>query len=412
MEDHEVQLIDYIRILWRQKWVIVVTVVASVVAAWGASRATVPIYQTETSLLLLPPLSSHLDAESIGVWLAPEAYEKIGVSTNLLRTVLQRVEHPDSASVQSLKGQLSVSITRLSSGSELLLNATIRGSDPDQMYDIAGAWTASFTEMYGQQLHDRVAGFYAYVSENCTETQATLEALIEERTSFLDDHPLVAERVEAATLETTLASISMEILRTRQELETAQAYLAAREQHRASQLPAYDLTGNVDPYTLAGALVYGLSADEYGNLMESRLKDLERTGDAINNELAAKASLTKLDREISLLQQAHERLAIQMQNAEIVLAETADLIQVVDEPFLPSSPIVPKKSTNIAIAGFMGLVLGTLFAFFVDYLLRVREDERTRVASPEGSMSEQLRDDKASQQTQSAPKDKGDNSPT
>jgi len=55
MHEHEAELIDYLRVLWRQKWVILITVAAAVAAAWGATRTIAPTYRTETSLLLLPP---------------------------------------------------------------------------------------------------------------------------------------------------------------------------------------------------------------------------------------------------------------------------------------------------------------------------------------------------------------------
>lgn len=45
MHEHEAELIDYLRVLWRQKWVILITVAAAVAAAWGATsgdRADLP----------------------------------------------------------------------------------------------------------------------------------------------------------------------------------------------------------------------------------------------------------------------------------------------------------------------------------------------------------------------------------
>ncbi|GAG15995.1 unnamed protein product, partial [marine sediment metagenome] len=51
MEEKQVELIDYLRVLWRQKWVIAVIFVAAAVAAWGVSRVIPPTYETQTSLL-------------------------------------------------------------------------------------------------------------------------------------------------------------------------------------------------------------------------------------------------------------------------------------------------------------------------------------------------------------------------
>jgi len=55
--------------------------------------------------------------------------------------------------------------------------------------------------------------------------------------------------------------------------------------------------------------------------------------------------------------------------------QTPEPIRVIDEPLVPRSPIAPKKTTNIAVAGFLGLMVGTLLAFFVDYLARVWKQE-------------------------------------
>jgi len=418
MDDREVELIDYLRALWRQKWVILVTVAAAVAAAWGASRAITPTYRTETSLLLLPPLSSQLDAEAVGSRLAPEAYEELAVSTSLLQIVMEKAGLPESESIEGLKDRFSVSVKRLSSEGELLLSATVRGSDPDRLPDIAKAWTAAFADTYGELFQDRNARSYDYISENYAETEAELDALIEERTAYLDDHPLVVLKADAEALETTLTSNSTEILNAKQELETAKTYLAAREGSRASQLPTYVLTSDVDPTTLAGALAYGLSASEYEALAEARIKDLEQTTVAITEELAAKqreinaaeATLAELDRKIGLLEQASASLAAKLQDAKIALAETPEPIRVIDEPLVPRSPIAPRKTTNIAVAGFLGLMVGTLLAFFVDYLARVHEQEGT-LQPAEGRGSEQLGSEQADEVAETGSTEDRKNSP-
>jgi succinoglycan biosynthesis transport protein ExoP len=383
MEEREVELIDYLRILWRQKWVIAVTLVAAVAVAWAMSRTVNPTYQTETSLLLLPPLSSQLDAEAVGSRLAPEAYAELAVSTRLLRSVIEKLELPESESIEELKTRFSVSVKRLSSEGELLLRATVRGADPDQLPGIAAAWTAAFADTYGELFQDRIARSYSYVSENYAETAAELEALIEERTSFLSDHPLVVLGAEVKSLRAALTSNGLKILEARQELGTAEAYLAARERSRVSQPPTVVVTSDLDPHTLAGALAYGLSADEYRGLIEARIEDLERNTKNIREELdakqqgidAAEATLSELDRRIGLLGEAHGSLAAKLQEAKIALAETPEPIRVIDEPLVPRNSIAPKKMTNIAVAGFLGLMIGTLLAFFVDYLARVHKEE-------------------------------------
>ncbi len=422
MDEREVELIDYLRVLWRQKWVIVVTLAAAIVAAWGASRAIPPTYQTKTSLLLLPPLSSQLDVEAVGSRLAPEAYEELAVSTTLLQTVMEKAALPESTSIENLKKRLSVSVKRLSSEGELLLSASVRGSVPNQLADIAEAWTSAFTETYGELFQDRTARSYAYVSENYAETQAELEDLVEERTNFLADQSLTLLKAEVSALEATLRSNNKELLEARQELESVEAYLATREGNRSPQLPTHVFTSEIDPYTLLGAIVFGLSASEYRDLVEARIEDLERHTATISQELVAKqqqvesaeAGLSEIDRQIALAEQAQASLAIKLQDAKIALAETPEPIRVIDEPLVPRSPIAPKKRTNIAVAGVLGLIVGTLLAFFIDYLSRVREQEAMAgqsTTAPSPSTSDEPRRQEADKKSKPDRTDKGTEPP-
>ena len=387
-QEHEVELIDYLRVLWRQKWVIAVTFLVAVAAAYGASRAMSPTYQTKTSLLLLPPLSSELNAEPVGSRLAPEAYQELAVSTSLLQAVMDELALPQEVSIEDLKKRFTVSVKRLSSEGELLLTASIRGTNPERLPGIAAAWTESFTSIYGELFQDRTARSYSYISENYAATQEELQALTDERTAFLAENPVEILRAEALVLQDVLTSNSKTLLEARQELEAAEAYLAARGSGRTA-LPTYVLTSDLDPNTLAGALAFGLSAEAFRALGEARIANLEQSTENIAAELAAKqqtietaqASLSELDRRIRLLENAHASLAAKLQDAKIALAETPEPIRVIDEPLVPEHPIAPRKTTNIAIAGFLGLLVGTLLGFFVDYLSRVHQEEAAAQAA-------------------------------
>jgi len=400
MEEREVQLIDYLRVVWRQKWVILVTFLAAIVAAWGAGRVISPVYKTETSLLLLPPLSSELGAEPVGSRLAPEAYAELAVSTSLLQIMIERLDLPSSVTIKDLKDRFSVSVKRLSLGSELLLTASIRGSDSAQLPDMANAWTELFTEAYGELFQDRVARSYTYVNDNYDETEAELEALIAQRTAFLDDHPLVVQRAKAAALQAMLESNYHSLLSMEQEWKTAEAYLSAQQDNRDADSPSFTVMSNLDPYALVGALAFGVPAKEYARITATRMENLEQNTAKISADLAAlqqeidvaQATLSELDCKISLLQQARGILAAKLQEAKIALAETPEPIRVIDEPLVPLGPIAPKNATNIAVAGFLGLMVGMLLAFFLDYLERVHEQERTTTRPARGRPAKTLQD--------------------
>ena len=383
MDESTIELIDYLRVLWRRKWIILVTLAAAVVTAWIVGQAIASTYRVETSLLLLPPLSSELGAEPVGSRLAPEAYEELAVSTTLLGAVIESTPLPDDVTIERLKERVSVSVNRLSSGGEFLLTASIDGTDPQELSKTAQAWTRAFTETYGELFQDRTMRSFSYVSENYAATESELEDLIDERTAFLAANSIEVLKAEAGALRTVLTSNHQRLLTAQQELELAKAYLAARGQDPVRGFSTYVLTSAVDPNTLSGALAFGLSAEEYRGIVASEVENLEESIDRITNALAerqqqidtAEADLSEINRRINLIESEHAHLATKLQEARIALAENPDPIRIIDEPLAPLTPIAPRNTLNIAIAGFLGLMVGTLLAFFVDYLARIREQE-------------------------------------
>ena len=383
MDESTIELIDYLRVLWRRKWIILVTLAAAVVTAWSVGQAIAPTYRVKTSLLLLPPLSSELRAEPVGSRLAPEAYEELAVSTTLLGAVIESAPLPDDVTIERLKDRVSVSVNRLSSGGEFLLTASIDGTDPQELSKTAQAWTRAFTETYGELFQDRTMRSFSYVSDNYTATESELEDLIDERTAFLAANSIEVLKTGIEALRAALESNQRRLLDAQQELALTEAYLAARGQDPVRGFSTYVLTSAVDPNTLAGAIAFGLSAEQYREITNAEILELEESVGQISQEFAeeqqqldiAETRLAEIDRRIGLIESEHAYLATKLQEAKIALAESPDPIRIIDEPLAPTTPIAPKNTMNIAIAGFLGLLAGTLLAFFVDYLARIREQE-------------------------------------
>jgi polysaccharide biosynthesis transport protein len=420
MEDHEIELIDYLRVLWRQKWVIAVTFVVAVAAALAAVQGISPTYQTQTSLLILPPLSGQLDAEAVGSRLTPEAYQQLAVSTSILQMVIEKVDSLESTSLQSLKGRFSVTVKRLSSEGELLLSATIRGPNAIQLPEIAAAWTEAFTETYGELFQDRIARSYEYVSANFEETETELEQLLEERRAFLLDNPVDFLQIQVDALRQDLITNRSLLDSARLEESITETRVAALIAELALQPLAYTLTSSIAPDSLVAAGLATRDIDKLAGIRTER-EELNETHVAISHEVAfqrarlrelreemllreaeavqlrdeldatqddltnAQVLLADYDRRMELLTVSHARLASSLQDAKLALAETPEPIRVIDEPLVPGSPIAPRKTTNIAIAGFLGLMLGTLLAFFADYLGRVDMQKAPATLSMQGS---------------------------
>lgn len=445
--EQEVELIDYLRVLWRQKWVIAVTFIVAVVAAWGASRAIGPTYQSEASLLLLPPLASELGAESAGSILQPDAYETFARSTEILRSIVVQAELADSISLVQLRNRLSVSLDPLiisedryaRIGDQVVLTLACAWPDPQEAAAIVDAWIHAFEEGFAKVFLDRTTLSANYLQENLDQAEVRLAGVIEQRTNLLSDTPLDVMREEVAALLEGYSSDVARLLQIRRQLEASRSSLIALETELSMREPSHVLRKSLDPEALLAAVVSGLSARDYQALvateaeeqvinetyfsldesvarervqiatLEAELAYTEESVSAAYEELAlkqreillAEAELEELDAQVELLRSSRSQLAASLLNAQIALAETLSPVRVIDEPFVPQQSIAPKKATNIAVAGFLGLILGTLFAFLVDYLARVREEEgAARESTKEAGPSDPLRHEESDQKAQ------------
>ena len=76
--------------------------------------------------------------------------------------------------------------------------------------------------------------------------------------------------------------------------------------------------------------------------------------DTINNEISIKnTEIANLENEITLIQEKKGRI---------------DYAQVVKEPTPSINPVSPNKKLNVIIAGIFGLMIFTIFAFFLEYI--------------------------------------------
>ncbi len=421
-----IELIDYLRVLWRQKWIIALTFLAAVVTVWFLSDITDPTYRVSTSLLLLPPLASELDVDTSTAVLAPEAYKQLSLSTKVLHSVIDQLSlSPDESAptASELRRSMSVAVVALysmdvraddydSRARQILLTLTMNGSDPSLLCHISETWARAFSETFESLFQDRTARSYEYISQNASDIEVELEAILNRQKLLLLETPIDSLRSYRDLLQLQLNSIRTRLPDARKALSITKLLVTALENERALQPEVYVLTRSISPDSLVGT-ARELSAREIETLasIQVRSEELNSTYIELNSSIATnraeiqaleeeiryleqseqetvllleetnhelietEAQLHELEREIALLESAYVTLMGQLQNARIALAETQNPIQIIDDPFMPEQPIVARKLSNVAIAGFLGLMLGTLLAFFLDYIQRVHKRE-------------------------------------
>ena len=476
MEDREVELIDYLRVLWRQRAIIAVAFLAAILAAWFIDTRLPETYSAKTSLLLLPPLASELDASTSGSTLTSQVCQRLATSTEILRSVAADIGLPADTDIQEFSRRISLSVQAfpVSGEQQFLLDASFKAFEPETSAQMARAWIAAFSTTYAEIFQDRTTRSYDYVSQNAASTQQELELAMARRTALLLEHPINLLTSHIAALQSRYQQNVTHLAELRREFDSNEARVAALEDELAHQTSVVVLERSLDPDSLAVALQSGLSERAFGELLGLRAQDesqnttfvsltsnaayaratsvelanqietltvavaegrteldakqteateTQATLDALDGEVQllqgtyaraelanqietltvavadgrteldakqketteTQAALDALNNEVQLLQNAYARLATKLQDARVALAETSGPIRVLDGPVVPTKSISPRSTTSVAVAGFLGLLLGVTLAFVFDYLQRMREaPDKARVTKTSG----------------------------
>jgi succinoglycan biosynthesis transport protein ExoP len=116
-------------------------------------------------------------------------------------------------------------------------------------------------------------------------------------------------------------------------------------------------------------------------LADSVAREKETVGNL--NQLMIQYGLLKHDFDTN--QQLYDSLLSKVKDAAVSAGLRANNIHLVDAAMVPSAPVRPRKSQNIAIGLIVGLVLGTTLAFLQDVMdtsIKTAEDVERSIAQP------------------------------
>ena len=425
MEDYEVDLRDYFHVLWKQKWIVIVTFLVAVATALGISYASPKTYQTETSLLILPPLATEVGGEVTGTVFSPETYKRLALSGDLFQEVIDNV-YPDGGgtSVSTLRSRMKVEVEQSTAKDfpgrfPLYLRVTLTGTDPEELPLLTETWARHFIERNTQLFLSRTAQSYDYVKENFDEVEQSLLSKEEERKLCQQADPELVIQAEVTALQRVYESYLPGLANKRQQLANVETRLSALRNTLTQEPEYFTLERGLSSEALWNFLSAKVSQEELASLPALNVQEqvLNLTYVSIRWDIAAtdaevqglrgevaylessaaetrkafeekqvqlveiQANLDRLNREIQVLDDAYTSLATKLQEARIARVEAPDPIRIVESPIVPSHSIAPNKKMNVAVAGVLGLFGGILLAFFAHYLQPGDTEEQARKSS-------------------------------
>lgn len=394
-EEYEIDLRDYLEVLWRKKHIVIAVFLAAVFSSAAFSFLILQNqYETTTSVLISPPISEML-GEKAGesTFFTPEIYEKLALSNDLLVEIIDRLDLkdedgtpiPPEALKRQMEPKLEIFKDRKAPATQpktVLLTMKVRGSDPSEIKAIADAWAKIFIEKNADLFASSTAQSYEFIAARYEEVGEELKEKEQQRLELIKENP-------TTTLESELAALTAVYKNQLTQLQNKRATLAAQEERLSAlegELSSRSTSSKLDESILLQIAIENkvyLSLEDYladirvnVRTLNASVLYLEEETTRLKKEIDEKearlqeirTTLQQLDRDIKTLRDTYSFLSKKLQEARIAKEEQLKSLRIVEVAVEPRSPVGPNRLLNIAVAGVLGLFIGVFAAFFVHYI--------------------------------------------
>jgi succinoglycan biosynthesis transport protein ExoP len=411
--EEEIDLREYINVIVKRwKWILGITLAAVVTAAIVSFLLLAPVYEAKAGVVIVKS-KSEVTFEPKYRTLTEEELGQVGIDVNARREALEALVKSSPVAVEVIAKLGSTLEPEERDVNELLemveteadgdlIGIKVRGEDPQKIVAIANAWGEDY-EKYVNGLYGGRPQSPGDIQTQVAEAESSYQEAEEALAEFTGDNQIDTLTREIGAKQNTLT----DYYTTKQQLDRLIADAnALRDQSRQETASSPAGTGNglslmllrASAFTLLSPglpvqlqLSFDETADMEGSVEEQvqNLDALLAILEARRGEVQSLIGEKTLQQEILQLEEQLERERARKQeltSARDLAWETYNTLarkeaevgvasQVPDTEVRfavpavePKEPVAPRKMLNIAIAGVLGLMVGVLGAFFIEFL--------------------------------------------
>ena len=417
--EYEVDLRDYITVIWHKKWIIAAVFVIAVGAALAFSLSSTPEYSAEKSLLVVSDLSDQLldprNTKSPVNFTSNFNYEEVGLSGRLLEDLSEKgITAEGRTTPDSLKERLSVELS-VPDNQEVgekelngpVINLRVTGSNRQRVTEIAESWADLYAKRASTIISEETKRYRKLISDKYSATKKELKEKIEERIEAREEYEPQILQTELEVLEnkyqtffSSLESAKLDLEKNKAKLETINSLIEGEPRYlyvESSFPPENPWAGSESPEKSAGKNRENSGAVKVRNqkvnqifftLKEKKI-DVETEVISLKKEVGyLSTKLEEFKENIYSKRAAIDRAQFELDdlNKDIKhLKATSDSLysafEVARRASREGNPIKIMKSSasvktlnrvnttqNLAVAGVLGLFIGVLLAFFKNYM--------------------------------------------
>ena len=406
MEEDTIELIDYLRVILKWKWIIIIGTLACMAVAGAVSFLLPKIYQASVTLMVSEPkMAESTSATQYFVSYPLKTYEGIIKNRSLEAKVIERLKL-DLSPYEMTLDDLNENITVESSRDSKLISLKVEFPDSELAQQIANELAVLAVDFNKTLTEKESVDSRDFIKVQLEEAKLKLEQSEKALLDFQRVAQIDSLKKELAIQLTLKGNFEIDFKNTETALEQNKARLQKIEEQFKSQDKTFKLASNLveDPAyqqslaTLSKAdikALLGINMEKevqnpvyfhlesqlvdivssIGGLLakkanlEASLKENTTRLKKLQDELAQKEiELGKLIRERELAQATYKMLTVRYDEARIQVASRTQELKIVDPATIPEKAIKPKKKLITGIAGIVSFMSLVLASFFINYI--------------------------------------------
>ncbi len=355
MPQIEMNLSDYLRVIRKRKFVTLFCFFLIVASTIFYTLKQTPVYQTSSKVKIeqrksVAEILTELVTWSLGDPLTSQA--NLIKSHPIMEQVAERLNlinpntEPDErlATINAIKGQVDTEIVMDTN----MIAIFVSSNDPEQATILANTVAEVYVEAHFENKKLEASNVKQFVDDQLEGYLEDLEKSENALQQFMQNNPLVTDRGITGV----------------PRVQSDPRVIRMREENVAIELKLIELKSkftDIHP-----------EVSELNRRLEKAKEDLSAAIDQITiqqKELSYKEiRLAQLNRDRSIAEEMYKEFKKRQAEAQILEAEKAKDVTIVEPASVPTKPIKPNINFNIIIGVLSGLLIGMIAAFVIESL--------------------------------------------
>ena len=331
--DDEIELIDYLRVLWKWKWMIVMITFVCMVAAWVVS-------------FMMPKISKVFMTIEPGI---------IRLDEN------GRLIHLDSSENMKVKIESGIYNSRI------LKNLNINPRETQVKFKAANPKGTNLINISSEWTQDQMATGIKALEQLLIELSHDYEDIVQAKTEVIDKEILFKlSDIQGKKNQIELKQAALKNIKAWENQLNRKLMTLNDDTKKIKQQRDKILEGKTGEDSIL-SLFYLTSVQQ--NMVNFNQLNYQL------NELTSKEN--EMSSEVEQLKQDINDIYTEINKLNIKKSYIEN-IKLMSKPDASIFPIKPKKELNIALAGVVGFMLAVFMAFFAEYIRKSKEKSTTQ----------------------------------